>query len=58
MLQYNKDVSMLNAFGGKKMKKLYRYLLMTVLALCLSIPALAAEAASIALIPLDRKSVV
>lgn len=34
------------------MKKLYRYLLMTVLALCLSIPALAAEAASIALLPL------
>ena len=34
------------------MKKLYRYLLMTVLALCLSIPSLAAEAASIALLPL------
>ena len=34
------------------MKKLYRYLLMTVLALCLSIPALAAEAASVVLIPL------
>ena len=34
------------------MKKLYRYLLMTVLALCLSIPALAAEAATIALVPL------
>lgn len=34
------------------MKKIYRYLLMTVLALCLSIPALAAEAASIALVPL------
>ena len=34
------------------MKKIYRYLLMTVLALCLSIPALAAEAASIALLPL------
>ena len=34
------------------MKKLYRYLLMTVLALCLSLPALAAEAASIALLPL------
>ena len=34
------------------MKKLYRYLLMTVLALCLSIPTLAAEAASIALLPL------
>lgn len=34
------------------MKKLYRYLLMTVLALCLSVPALCAEAASIALLPL------
>ena len=34
------------------MKKLYRYLLMTVLTLCLSLPSLAAEAASIALLPL------
>lgn len=34
------------------MKKMYRLLLMTVLALCLSIPALGAEAASIALLPL------
>ncbi|MDY2637908.1 MAG: hypothetical protein SOV56_08280 [Phascolarctobacterium sp.] len=34
------------------MKKMYRYFLMTVLALCLSIPALAVEAASIALLPL------
>lgn len=34
------------------MKKIYRYLLMTVLALCLSIPALAAEAASVVLVPL------
>lgn len=34
------------------MKKIYRYLLMTVLALCLSIPAIAAEAATIALVPL------
>lgn len=34
------------------MKKIYRYYLMTVLALCLSIPALAAEAASVALVPL------
>lgn len=34
------------------MKKIYRYLLMTVLALCLSVPSLAAEAASIALLPL------
>lgn len=34
------------------MRKIYRYLLMTILALCLSIPALAAEAASIALLPL------
>ena len=34
------------------MKKMYRYLLMAVLAICLSIPALAAEAASIALLPL------
>lgn len=34
------------------MKKIYRYLLMTVLALCLSIPALAAEAATVALVPL------
>ncbi|MCI7675844.1 MAG: hypothetical protein MSQ83_05595 [Phascolarctobacterium sp.] len=34
------------------MKKIYRYLLMTILAVCLSIPAIAAEAASIALLPL------
>lgn len=34
------------------MKKIYRYLLMSVLALCLSIPALGVEAASVALIPL------
>ena len=34
------------------MKKVYRFLLMTVLALCLSIPAFGAEAASIALLPL------
>ena len=34
------------------MKKIYRYLLMTLLALCLSIPALASEAASVALLPL------
>ena len=34
------------------MKKIYRYLLMAVLAICLSIPAFAAEAASIALLPL------
>ena len=34
------------------MKRIYRYLLMAVLAICLSIPALAAEAASIALLPL------
>lgn len=34
------------------MQKIYRYLLMTVLALCLSIPALGAEAASVALLPL------
>lgn len=34
------------------MKKMYRYLLITVLALFLSIPALGAEAASIALLPL------
>lgn len=34
------------------MKKIYRYLLMTVLAICLSIPTFAAEAASIALLPL------
>ena len=34
------------------MKKIYRYLLLTVLALCLSIPALGAEAASVALLPL------
>ena len=37
------------------MKKLYRYLLMTVLALCLSIPAIAAEAASVAVLPLINK---
>ena len=34
------------------MKKIYRYFLMTVLALCLSIPALAVEAASVVLVPL------
>jgi hypothetical protein len=34
------------------MHKIYRYLLLTVLAVCLSIPALGAEAANIALIPL------
>ena len=34
------------------MKKIYRYLLMTVLALCLSVPAIVAEAANVALIPL------
>ena len=34
------------------MQKIYRYLLMTVLALLLSIPAFGAEAASIALVPL------
>lgn len=34
------------------MRKIYRYLLMTVLALCLSIPAFSAEAATIALLPL------
>ena len=37
------------------MKKLYRYLLMTVLALCLSIPAIAAEAATVAVLPLLNK---
>ena len=34
------------------MKKMYRLLLITVMALCLSIPAFGAEAASIALLPL------
>ena len=34
------------------MKKIYHYLLLTVLALCLSITALGAEAASVALLPL------
>lgn len=34
------------------MKKIYRYLVMTVLALCLTIPALGVEAASVALLPL------
>lgn len=34
------------------MKRIYRHLLMTILAICLSIPAFAAEAASIALLPL------
>ena len=34
------------------MQKVYRYFLMTLLALCLSIPALAVEAATIALVPL------
>lgn len=34
------------------MQKVYRYFLMTLLALCLSIPALVAEAATVALVPL------
>ncbi len=34
------------------MKKIYHYLLLTILALCLSVPAIGAEAASIALLPL------
>ena len=34
------------------MRKIYRYLLMIVLVLCLSIPVIAAEAATIALLPL------
>ena len=34
------------------MQKVYRYFLMTLLAVCLSIPALAVEAATIALVPL------
>lgn len=34
------------------MKKFYHYLLLTILALCLSVPAIGAEAASIALLPL------
>lgn len=34
------------------MKKIYRYLLLTILALCLSVPVLGAEAASVALLPL------
>ena len=34
------------------MKKIYHFLMMTVLALCLSIPSLGAEAASVALLPL------
>lgn len=34
------------------MKKIYRYFLLALCALCLSIPALGAEAASVALIPL------
>lgn len=34
------------------MKSIYRYLVMAVLAICLTIPAFAAEAASIALLPL------
>ena len=34
------------------MRRIYRYLLMTVLAICLSIPVFTAEAASIALLPL------
>lgn len=37
------------------MKKIYRYLLMTVLALCLTIPAIATEAASVAVLPLINK---
>ena len=37
------------------MKKLYRYLLMTVLALCISIPTIAAEAATVAVLPLLNK---
>ena len=39
------------------MKKIYRYLLMTLLALCLSIPALGVEAASVAVLPLINKVV-
>ena len=34
------------------MKKVLRYLLMTVMALCISLPCLSAEAASVALLPL------
>lgn len=34
------------------MKKIYHFLMMTVFALCLSIPSLGAEAASVALLPL------
>lgn len=37
------------------MKKIYRYLLMTVLALCLTIPAIATEAATVAVLPLLNK---
>ena len=38
--------------GGIIMKKVLRYLLMTVMALCISLPCLNAEAASVALLPL------
>lgn len=38
--------------GGIIMKKVLRYLLMTVMALCISLPCLSAEAASVALLPL------
>jgi autonomous glycyl radical cofactor GrcA len=42
-----------NASGGIIMKKILRYLLMTVMAICFSIPCFgAAEAASVALLPL------
>ena len=34
------------------MKKVLRYLLMTIMALCISLPCLSAEAASVALLPL------
>jgi len=42
-----------NASGGIIMKKILRYLLMTVMAICFSVPCFgAAEAASVALLPL------
>ena len=53
MLKYTYILHYTNASGGIRMKKVLRYLLMTVMAICFSIPCFgAAEAASVALLPL------
>lgn len=53
MLEYTYILHYINASGGIRMKKVLRYLLMTVMAICFSIPCFgAAEAASVALLPL------